>query len=286
MNVYDEAWKNRETRFVDNPSRGIVTGMDEKGTLVQLAWLMGRSEHSQNRVYAVEKGMLVSKAFDESKVEDPRLIHYNVMRSAKSGFHVVSNGDQTDTATEVYERPLFNHSLYYGESVLRMRHVEHDEPIFTSRITAVVPHKGNQLARFSILKADSLAKARWDVAKANHLYALRRVDAEVDREEVRAVVSEKTGLDLHRFPTVRQHFDIPLHKEFGYCMTTYKPGDSENLPAFEGEPFLVPTRGSLEEVMSSFWERLEPQWRVAIGARSINSNGHVKYAEPINRHSE
>ena len=88
-----EALKNMELRFVDNPCRGVVTGMNGNGEPVQISWIMGRSSNSQNRVYVAEKekGLLRTEAADPSKVEDPSLIIYNAMRSINKA-HIVSNG--------------------------------------------------------------------------------------------------------------------------------------------------------------------------------------------------
>src|SRR3989344_8843685 len=63
------------------PGRGIVAGLDETGAfLVQVYWIMGRSENSRNRVFVCgEDGLLSTEAADPSKVKDPSLIIYNAM---------------------------------------------------------------------------------------------------------------------------------------------------------------------------------------------------------------
>lgn len=89
------------------PGRGIVTGLSETGEhLVQVYWIMGRSENSRNRVFKAddETGRLFTEAADPSKVKDPSLIIYNAMRERGDWYstldYVVSNGDQTDTVVE------------------------------------------------------------------------------------------------------------------------------------------------------------------------------------------
>lgn len=119
------------------PGRGIVAGLDETGQyLVQVYWIMGRSENSRNRVFKAdnETGRLYTEAADPSKVKDPSLIIYNAMRERGHFFdtldYIVSNGDQTDTVVES-KGPL------YLNRVLDGRSYEPDAPNFTQRITAV-----------------------------------------------------------------------------------------------------------------------------------------------------
>ncbi len=57
---------------------------------------------------------------------------------------------------------------------------------------------------------------------------------------------------------------------FGYCLTTYKQDNPQELASFEGEPFLVPIKTSLEETMEIYWEHLDPDWRVAIAGKRID----------------
>jgi IMP cyclohydrolase len=141
------------------PGRGIVAGLDEKGQhLVQVYWIMGRSENSRNRVFKAddETGRLFTEAADPAKVKDPSLIIYNAMRQRGDWFNildfVVSNGDQTDTVTDSIG-PL------YLSRVLDGRTYEPDEPNFTQRITAVHslwkerPHLQMSILRKSVFGA-------------------------------------------------------------------------------------------------------------------------------------
>ena len=68
MNALEaEAMKNMETRFVDNPCRGIVVGKDTHDRQVHLAWIMGRSESSRNRIYVVGDDRTVREIFTTLK---------------------------------------------------------------------------------------------------------------------------------------------------------------------------------------------------------------------------
>ncbi len=128
------------------PGRGIVLGMTADGRhLVQVYWIMGRSENSRNRVFFEEGGAIKTRAFDASKVKDPSLIIYATSR-VHGPCHVVTNGDQTDTVWQ---------GLQTGgtfEGALRTRTFEPDAPNFTPRISGVTELGGRPAYRLSILK--------------------------------------------------------------------------------------------------------------------------------------
>lgn len=113
------------------PGRGVVVGLDRKGkNMVQIYWIMGRSENSRNRVLSHDNGGRIFTDFaDPSKGGDPSLIIYNAMLGG-NGLHIVSNGDQTDTVMDSmpYQGGSFERSL-------EGRTYEPDGPNFTSRIT-------------------------------------------------------------------------------------------------------------------------------------------------------
>lgn len=70
-------------------------------------FIMGRSENSRNRIFVAEGADLKTKAFDESKLQDPSLIIYAPVREIGETT-VVTNGDQTDTVVILFlrENPL------------------------------------------------------------------------------------------------------------------------------------------------------------------------------------
>lgn len=130
------------------PGRGIVLGVTQDGQrLVQVYWIMGRSENSRNRVFVEENGFVRTKAFDESKLTDPSLIIYYPLK-AFGQYHILSNGDQTET---VYD------SLQTGgtfEEALATRTFEPDAPNFTPRITGLMALDGKNIYTLSILKTE------------------------------------------------------------------------------------------------------------------------------------
>ena len=109
------------------PGRGIVIGMTPDGKhMVQVYWIMGRSENSRNRIFAMDNGFVKTEAFDISKLSDPSLVIYYAAKNYDN-VHIVTNGDQTDT---IYEMKSF-------EGALNTRTFEPDSPNFTPRISGI-----------------------------------------------------------------------------------------------------------------------------------------------------
>ena len=114
------------------PGRGIVIGQTPDGKrLVQVYWIMGRSENSRNRIFVAEGDVVRTAPHDESKVEDPSLIIYNCVRTLGRA-HIVSNGNQTDT---IYDALASSGTF---ESALFTREFEPDDPNYTPRISGIV----------------------------------------------------------------------------------------------------------------------------------------------------
>ncbi|MCX6742421.1 MAG: hypothetical protein NTX24_04610 [Candidatus Pacearchaeota archaeon] len=306
MGLIEVAKHNLETHLVDNPCRGIVLGVNEQGLGMQIAWIMGRSGNSRNRVYVLKNGILRTEAADPGKVEDPRLIIYNVMRS-DHGLYVVSNGDQTNN---VFEDPAVSYILDKGQlffNTLRQRYCEPDASNFTPRITGcqLVEEMGKDdmnLVLLSVLKANPFAREHW--MKSERLANVAGVTRESfkiafpdkkDTERNDLYLNEidgRAGLNRREFPTLYDEFARPVEPGFGYCLTTYMPG-AATLPSFSGEPLLVPMKGTLEQVMQTFWDSLKTFYgnppedcRVSLAGREIGRDGTVRYAKPINRYEK
>ncbi len=132
------------------PGRGIVVGRSSDGKYAVTAYfIMGRSSNSRNRVFVEDGDGIRTKAFDESKVEDPSLIIYAPVR-VLGHTTIVTNGDQTDTIYDgMSEGKTFEESL-------RSREFEPDAPNYTPRISAVVDVEGGRFTySLSILKSDN-----------------------------------------------------------------------------------------------------------------------------------
>lgn len=133
MNIEQLALHN-EQQIKQNkyPGRGIIIGMSPDGeNYVQIYWIMGRSINSRNRIFEVEGNSVKTKAFDEDKMEDPSLIIYYPIKSFLD-YHIVSNGDQTDT---IYEYIKNGKSF---ENALSTREFEPDWPNYTPRISGFI----------------------------------------------------------------------------------------------------------------------------------------------------
>jgi len=132
------------------PGRGIIIGMTPDGTrLVQVYWIMGRSENSRNRIFVLEEdGSVRTEARDPAKLTDPSLIIYYPVRQT-AGAHIVTNGDQTDTiANTIAQGGTF-------EDALRTRTFEPDAPNFTPRISGIVqPGDKSAAYKLAILKSN------------------------------------------------------------------------------------------------------------------------------------
>ncbi len=127
------------------PGRGILIGRTSDGACARvLYFIMGRSANSRNRVFEKTEDGIRTRAFDESKMEDPSLIIYHPVRFF-DGKTVVTNGDQTDTIRDFMQKGhCYRHALL-------TRTFEPDGPNWTPRISGVVKPSGGYV--LSILKS-------------------------------------------------------------------------------------------------------------------------------------
>ena len=148
MNVYETL---NPFKLIDGntyPGRGIIIGKTPDGkNAVTAYFIMGRSVNSRNRVFEQIDGGIITKAFDESKLEDPSLIIYSPVRTLENKI-IVTNGDQTDT---IYDFVKDGKSF---EDALRTREFEPDAPNFTPRISGMLTFEnGDFTYKIRILKS-------------------------------------------------------------------------------------------------------------------------------------
>jgi Archaeal IMP cyclohydrolase len=149
MNLQQKIEDNvKKLKMNSYPGRGIIIGISpDSKYYVQVYWIMGRSENSKNRIFENDNGFIRTKAFDENKLKDPSLIIYYPIKHFGS-FHIVSNGDQTDTIYNALE----NGECF--EQALNTRCFEPDSPNFTPRISGIINPKDSQYVyKLSILKS-------------------------------------------------------------------------------------------------------------------------------------
>lgn len=149
---------------IDYPGRVVAAGWDECGYPILFYAITGRSGNSRNRILVSENGTVKTRAYDESKVEDPSLIIYTAFKSIGSTM-IITNGDHTDTIAEYLEQ---GKSL---EDAIASRTYEPDSPSYTPRIGAVV---SDDSICFFIIKRDGDAPLRiiWKYEKENGILHL------------------------------------------------------------------------------------------------------------------
>jgi len=126
------------------PGRGIAIEKCKDGESAIIYFIMGRSSNSRNRVFEKTEDGIRTKAFDESKMEDPSLIIYHPVRRV-GRTTIVTNGDQTDTIRDYLEEGKS------FEEALRTREAEPDSPNYTPRISGLLYKCGGY--KLSILKS-------------------------------------------------------------------------------------------------------------------------------------
>ena len=221
------------------PGRGIVIGLTpDAHHYVQVYWIMGRSENSRNRTFVREGDAVRTSPHDASKVKDPSLIIYHCVRT-RDHWHIISNGDQTDTIVDALER---------GdgfEAALFTRTFEPDAPNSTPRISGLV-----------------------DLDDPYHAYAL-------------AVIKSASGDGEH---CTRQffHYETAI-PGIGHCVTTYM-GDGNPLPAFEGEPYVLPLDDDIDRVAETYWAALNEANRISLLAKFIDARTGSTDLRIINKH--
>jgi len=50
-------------------------------------------------------------------------------------------------------------------------------------------------------------------------------------------------------------------------------GDGNPLPAFEGDPILVPLEGDAERIANFYWQKLNQDNRISLFVRELESSG-------------
>jgi len=130
------------------PGRGIIIGKSADGKKAVTAYfIMGRSENSRNRIFELIEGGIRTKAYDESKLEDPSLIIYAPIRTYENKL-IVTNGDQTDT---IYDFLADGKTF---EEALDTRCFEPDSPNWTPRISGMLVYGDKDFTyKMSILKS-------------------------------------------------------------------------------------------------------------------------------------
>lgn len=107
-----------------------------------------------------------------------------------------------------------------------------------------------------------------------------RIMASNDREGYRIAMMSRTP-DGRCQRTAHEWTDLPAG--YGYCIHTYV-GDGSPLPAFEGNPYLLPiTSSAIEMVSEYFWSLLDEENRVALVTKFCDRSTDRTRVHIINR---
>lgn len=235
----------KEISKTSYPGRGIVLGRTEDGNNAVIAYfIMGRSENSRNRVFVEDGEGIRTKAFDESKLEDPSLIIYAPVRTFAEST-IVTNGDQTDTIVS-----LMSCGKTFEQS-LSGREFEPDAPNYTPRISGIVNCRTEADAR-----GEKLSYSMSILKSANG-----------------------NPICCQRFTFDYEH---PIKGE-GHFIHTYM-GDGNPLPSFEGEPTLVEIgNDDIDTFAEKIWNALDNDNKVSLFVRYINISTNKADSRIINK---
>ncbi len=235
----------KEISKTSYPGRGIVLGRTKDGNNAVIAYfIMGRSENSRNRVFVEDGDGIRTKAFDESKLEDPSLIIYAPVRTLAEST-IVTNGDQTDTIVS-----LMSCGKTFEQS-LSGREFEPDAPNYTPRISGIVNCRTENDARGEKLS-----------------YSM-------------SILKSSNGNPkcCQRFTF---DYDHPIQGE-GHFIHTYM-GDGNPLPSFEGEPTLVEIgNDDIDTFAEKIWNALDSDNKVSLFVRYIDIATNKATSRIINK---
>jgi IMP cyclohydrolase len=204
--------------------RGIILGLDTNGNPVLVYCLSGRSENSRNRIIVQDGNRFHTEFADKSKGGDPSLVIYDVMLLDPTlNLFTVSNGKQT---TQIHKRMMDGQASF--ATCLDFFQHEPDEPNLTPRISGQID-----------LSAPAAAFQLSSLRAGSHV-----------------------GSHDRQFWTYAQD---KMEKGTGMCITTYdgNANEGDSIPSFRGAPFEVPLKGSAAEIASTFWNAMDPRFRVA-----------------------
>lgn len=217
------------------PGRGIVVGIDEKGeNLIQIYWIMGRSPKSRNRIFipGESQGSLKTALADPSLVGPDEDTSLIIYKAMDHALEVYAVSNGAQTSAALSFGALDDENGgLMNPKFIDDWEYEPDSPNFTPRITALTFLNNAN----PIIQMSLFKKSPWDKTCDYYFYKL-------------AVPS--LGL--------------------GYCITTYS-GDGNPLPAFSGDPYLLPIKGnSAEKIGENFWNILNPENKVSLAVNKID----------------
>ena len=215
------------------PGRGIIVGLNVKATaIVQIYWIMGRSPGSRNRRFEFnfDGRVWTVSANPSMDTGNVDLTLYNAMLEHRDSEDLSWNIYAVSNGKQTDDICSGRQRVNFLSPNLQSWEYEPDEPNFTPRISAVC-----QIGEFGGAVAE--------------MSILRRS-------------SMSNGCD-------RTFHEFDLTPGFGHCLTTYM-GDGSPLPAFRGDPLLMPIRGSAGLIANTYWRALDANNRVSLAVKTIS----------------
>jgi IMP cyclohydrolase len=238
-------------QFKENsyPGRIIIAGMNEKGDhLIQVYALMGRSPGSRNRYFIKQKGgILRTKPVNEASVENPELTIYTAMK------------EERDLAIQT--------KLGKIEARYAVSNGRQTNSVFDS------PNGLEESLRIWQYEPDSSFTPR--ITSLFTLYHGGDFSLEM------SILKKGTG-NNHCERLLYAPAPIP---GYGHCIHTYKC-NGKPLPPFEAEPYLLPLRGSIKDVLHTIWGHLNEENRVSLAVKFINMETKKTTLCYINKHKK
>ena len=244
----DRAWLARTTY----PGRGLAVGCSADGAAsVQLYWIMGRSSRSRNRRLVHDRAGTVRAVAVGAAAATPvgadRLILYRATALARAAAGLPP-GSTVHVVGNGDHTETIAAGLAAGDcfaTAFARRDVEPDPPHYTPRIAGMVAAGGRGGYELAIIKT-----AAGDPRQVSFQHFVYR--------------SPRPG--------------------WGHCITTYEGGGAP-LPAFAGEPFLLPLAATPRQALRDLWDLLDRDHRVAALAKFIDRAAGTVTTEIVNRHA-
>lgn len=242
------------------PGRGIVMGLDETGSsLVQVYFLMGRSDNSRNR-RLVPDGASTFRTdfFDSTKGGDPSLVIYNALREV-NGIQVVTNGDQTDTFVKELQEVPFLKNLD-GEALERQQKAQRAALVKAALQRSYEPDRPNYTPRISGLYVPDTDQP--------FIFTINSRNPQPPHVP---------NVDIYSFPEPQPGYGRIIH--------TYT-GDGDPLPSFTKPPYEVPLKGSIDDIGNQYWDVLNGDNKVAMVVRMVDRATQEIQTRRIDRHAQ
>lgn len=239
------------TALKDNryPGRLIIAGLNDSGQfLIQVYALMGRSPKSRNRVLVQSTDV---RGLVKVEVADPSKLDANEDLSLIVYTAMAEN--------PVLDSFVVSNGEHTGVALLEgvgniteSYSYEPDSPNFTPRIAA----------GFDLISDDP----------ADEYNRIARMAL------LKKPLIESNVPDMY-------YYELLTSPGFGYCIHTYI-GDGNPLPAFKGDPYLLPLSGDIFNIADTIWGSLDEENRISMAVKFIEIKTGKSETYTINKYDQ